>query len=94
MIDKYLNETATWRTVTSVNQYNEPTYTDKSIKCRSEGTNRLVNNSLGQAVTVGTRVFTKEQIKVNDMIDDRQVVTVEVKKWRDGSVSHYEVYLV
>jgi hypothetical protein len=88
----YFNQTATWKSAGTPNSYNEPTYTSTTIKCRKQGVNKLVNNSLGQAVTSNSIIFTSSVIQVNDKIDDRLVLRVDAVYGLD-SLSHYEVYL-
>jgi hypothetical protein len=88
----YFNQSLTWQHVSSINDYNESTYTTTTIKGRKEGINKLVNNKSGQVATSNTRVYTLSAVEVNDLIDDRQVLRVDAV-WGFDQFSHYEVYL-
>ena len=94
MIRGYLNQTAVWQSAQSINQYNEISYAlTQTIPCRKEGINKLINNSLGQAVVTNTLVFCNKDVRVNDRIDGRLVLRVDNVIAYGGNINHLEVYL-
>ena len=97
MISEYLNQSITLKSKSSVNAYNESTYTNSTIKARFEYKRRMVRNNEGEEVLSTAQVFTETQVKPDDVLTfdgrDWQVVTVENCVDLDGSVHHYEVYL-
>lgn len=93
MINDYLNQTASWKSVSSVNQYNEPTYTTKSISVRKEPSRKLVRNNEGEEVTSSAFVVTTSAVAANDLIDGRLVITSEPAPGLNGDYIFYEVYL-
>lgn len=97
MIADYLNQTITLKTKSSVNTYNESTFTTSSIKARFEYRRRLIRNSLGEQVISEATVFSLTEIKPDDTItyDGIDWVVLRVSKEVDlfGDVSHYEVML-
>ena len=93
MLTGYLNQNLSWEHATSVNEYNEPTYTTLTIKGRKEIGSKLVRNPQGQEVVSSACVFTKSAIENNDLIDDKLVISMESCVDLDGSIKWYEGYL-
>ena len=94
MIDAYMNQSLAWKSVTSINEYNEPVYTTTTIKGRKETGHKLIRNNQGQEVISSARVFTKSVISNNDLIDGQQVISVESAVGLDGTVKFYTVHLL
>ncbi len=93
MLDVYANQNLTWKAVTSINKYNEPTYSSVTIKGRKETGNKLILNAEGQEVISSARVFTESAVANNDLIDNSKVIQVTANINLDGTVAFYEVYL-
>ena len=97
MIDLYLNQTVTLKSKSSVNAYNESTYTSSTIKARFEYKRKMVRNRQGEEVISEASVYTTTQVKPDDVINfdsvDWQVITVENCVDLNGNVNHYEVML-
>lgn len=94
MIDQYLNQSLTWKHVSAISEYNEKTYSSSTIKGRKESCNKLIRNASGQESVVSTFVATESAISVNDLIDDKLVVSSEPMVNLDGAIEFYEVYLL
>ncbi len=97
MITDYLNQTATWKTVTSVNEYNEPTFTSATIACRMEYKRQMVRDSQGQEVVSEATLYTLSAVKPGDVITydsrDWSVLTVASEAQLDGTVLFRAVYM-
>lgn len=95
IIDEYLNQTVTWKSKDSVNEYNEPVYTKKDIRCRFIYERKLTRNSKGEEVVSSGRMFTAEPVRPDDLITydnvDWPVITVSNEVDLDGNVVYYEV---
>ena len=80
-ISEYLNQSITLKSKSSVNAYNEATYSSSTISARFEYKRRMVRNNEGEEVLSTAQVFTETQVKPDDVLTfdsrDWQVVTVE-----------------
>lgn len=94
VLGNYANQSLTWKHVTSINSFNEPTYSTSTIKGRLETGHKLIRNRQGQETVSSARVFTESAVVVNDLIDNRQVVSVESAINLGGTVGYYTVYLI
>lgn len=94
MISAYINQSLTWKHVSSINEYNEATYTTSTIKGRKETGFKMIRDAQGQETVSSAQVFTKSAVVVNDKIDDKLVIAVDSQITLGGSVSFYEVYLI
>lgn len=94
MISAYTNQSLTWKHVSSINEYNEPTYATSTIKGRKETGFKMIRDAQGQETVSSAQVFTKSAVVVNDKIDDKLVIAVDSQITLGGSVSFYEVYLI
>ena len=97
MIDLYLNQSVTLKSKTSVNEYNEATYTTSTIKARYQYKRKVIRNPMGEEVISMAQVFTTTQVKPDDTITfdsvDWNVLAVENCVTLEGTVNHYEVFL-
>ena len=93
MISTYTNQSLTWQSVSSINQYNEATYTTTTIKGRKETGFKMVRNAQGQETVSSATVFTASPVLVNDLIDGQLVIAVNSEITLGGGVGFYEVYL-
>lgn len=94
MLGNYANQSLTWKTVSTLNEYNEPTYSTTTIKGRKETANKLVRTDKGQEVISTACVFTESAIQNNDLIDNKLVISVEANVNLAGVIEFYEVYLI
>jgi hypothetical protein len=93
MLTDYANQALTLQSVSSVNEYNEPTYTTATIRGRKEDGFKLIRNAQGQEVVSSAFVMTETAVDVNDKIDGKFVIVVNTIPDLGGAVDHYEVYL-
>ena len=93
MLNDYANQSITRQTMSSINAYNEPTYSSTTIKGRKEPTNKLVRNAQGEEITSNSFVITESLVLVNDLLDGSQVLTVDILPDIDGTTQFYEAYL-
>lgn len=93
MLDKYLNQTVTLKSVTATSEYGQPTRTTSSIKARKEQKQRLIRDKYGKEVISSTTVFLKECVSVDDMIDDMPVIDVRDMVDKGGRIVGREVFL-
>lgn len=96
MISAYMNQSASWKAVTSVDEYNEASYTDPSnIDCRFEYKRKMVRSKEGQEVVSEATLFTKSAVKPDDVITYDEinwtVLAVANEVGLDGTVEFYEV---
>ena len=94
ILSAYMNQTASWQHVSTLNEYNEPTYSTTTIKCRKETGFKLVRNAQGQETTSSAQVFTEYSVEVNDKIDDKLVIAVDTQIDLGGLSKFREVYLI
>lgn len=94
MMEDYCPDSVVWKHIVNSNAYNEPEYAEPmTIKCRKEQKVRLVRNKNGEQVVSDTRLYTVSPIEIDDLIDDRVVISVLTLKDLDGSIEGYEVML-
>lgn len=93
MIEDYFTDIKLWKHVTGTDDYNQPTYEDKTIDCKFNEKLKLVRDKTGQQVVSQAQVFCKESVQVDDLIDGRVVLSVGSMDGLDGITEGYEVYL-
>lgn len=97
MIEAYLNQNITLKSVTSVNEYNEPVFTTSTIKARFEYDRTMVKNEKGEEVVSEAMLFTTNTIKADDVISydgkDFPIISVANIVGLEGNLSHYEARL-
>lgn len=97
MITSYCNQTITLKSKSSVNYYNEPTYTTSSISARFEYKRKMVRDKNGLEVVSEAQCYTETAVSPEDIItyDSKDWVVISVSNVVDlfGTVSHYEVML-
>lgn len=97
MINEYLNQSITHKSKSSVNVYNEASYTSATIKARFQYKRKVVRKANGEEVISNAQAFTTTQVKPDDVITfdstDWNVIAVENCVDLEGNVNHYEVYL-
>lgn len=94
MIADYCNQEATWKHKIGTNEYTEAEYAEPvNIKCRKEQKTRLILNPKGEQVLSDTRLYTVTPVKVDDLIDERIVISVLDLPDLEGNMEGYEVSL-
>jgi hypothetical protein len=94
MISNYTNQAVTHKAKSSVNEYNETTYTSSSIKARFQYKRQLVRDKKGEQVISEAEIYTETAINVDD------VITFDSRDWTirnvlnmydlDGSILYYK----
>ena len=97
MISNYLNQTATWKRVTSLNEFGEPVTASQTIAVRWEGKRRLVRDRQGQEVVSEARMYCVEAVQPGDVVEyegrEWPVLAVSETPGLDGTVLYREVAL-
>jgi len=97
LLSAYANQTLTWKSKTSVNEWNEATYSTTSIKGRFEYKRRIVQSTDGKELISEARLFTESHVLPDDVITydgiDWSVISISDVPGIDGSVQFYEVLL-
>lgn len=96
MIADKLNQTATWKRKTGVNEFGESIFADPvEIAVRWEGRRRLVRDKQGKEVISESEVFCVEAVLPDDVLTyggrNWVVITVSEVPGLDGTISHREV---
>lgn len=94
MLDRYANQSLTWKHVATTTKYSEHTYTTSTIKGRKETGFKLIRDAKGQETVSSAKVFTESAVTVNDLIDDKLVISVESNFKLNGTIGFYTVYLI
>lgn len=94
MITDYLNQSATWKRVTSLNEYGEPITTSQVVKIRWEGKRKLVRNRQGQEVISEALFFCLEAVQPGDLMEyggrEWPIITVAEATDLDGNIVYRE----
>ena len=94
MIEFYANQSLTWGKAGTPGQYNEPTYTETTIKGRKQSGFRMVRNAAGQEVVSSGVVYTASAIAVGDKIDDRLIIALGDAVGLGGAIEYRKGFLV
>ena len=98
MMGIYLNQTVTLKTKTTVNEYNESSYTTASVKARFEYKRRLLRDASGEEIMCLAIVYLNSYVKPDDLISfdnrDWTVKTVSNYYGLMGNLIGYEVGLI
>ena len=97
MITDYLNQTVTYKAVSTTSEYGEKTFSTSTIAARYEYKRRMVINREGEEVLSTARCFCLSAIKPGDVITfdskDWIVIDVENNVGLDGSIKFYTAFL-
>lgn len=94
-IRHWLNQSVTLKKATGSDEYAQTTYgAGATIPARVEASRRLFRDAQGQEITAGSRIFTAVEVGPDDLLDDRAVIRVDPVPALDGSISHFEVYVL
>lgn len=93
VMSDYYDTTGTWKHVTGIDDYTQPTYSTQSVPCRVVDKIKLIRDKNGTQVVSMSTVFTDSPVIVDDLFNGRVVISVNNKRLLDSSEG-YEVYLV
>ena len=93
MLSGYANQSLSWGSRGTPNEYNESTFSTVTIKGRMETGYKRILNSQGVEVVSSARVMTESHILVGDKIDGSTVIAVNTMFGMEGTVEFYECYL-
>lgn len=93
MIEFYANQTLAWGKAGPPDMYNEPTYTNTTIKGRKQSGFRLVRNASGQEVVSTGVVYTSANISEGDKIDGRLIIALGDAVGLGGEVEYKKGFL-
>lgn len=87
MIDRFLNQTLTVKTIASTNKYGEYTYTSTTIKARIELISKIIRFDNGELKTLRGRLYSKTLLNVGDVIvyNSVEYKIYNTKDNRDGN---------
>lgn len=94
MLSVYLNQNITYKTISTVNAYNEKTYSSSTIKGRFIYKREITRNAENEEITSDAIVYTKTALEEGNTIthDSKDWVIRFVYPWieLDGSVLGYK----
>ena len=92
MLDSYLLDNCILQSVKGFNEYNEAIYDNKPIKCRIINSFKQVTNEKGNIAISSGIIQCIEPIKVGDLIDGREIISVANMTSFNGVIG-YKGYL-
>lgn len=98
LLNCYLIDSVTLRYLTSMDEWNTPTYTDIAAKARVEWSNKLIRNVKGEQVVAAALVYLAGDIATITNADRITIEGIEhaimrVDKKTAFSTSHFEVWI-
>ena len=93
MLEEYLTMKAIYKVKTGENDYNEPIFQEKEIKCRLVEKFKQVTNDKGEIVVTSSVIQCTEHIKVGDYINNMKVIAVNSMTTLEGTIG-YRGYLL
>ena len=93
MLEEYLTNIATHKSKVGENDYNEPIFQEKEIKCRLVEKFKQVTNSKGEIVVTSSVIQCTEPIKVGDYINNMKVIAVNSMTTLEDTIG-YRGYLL
>ena len=93
MLDNYLTMMAIHKSKAGENDYNEPIFNEKEIKCRLVEKFKQVTNEKGNIVVTSSVIQCIEPIKVGDHINNMKVIAVNSMTSLEGTMG-YRGYLL
>ena len=93
MLEDYLTMTATHKRKNGVNDYNEPIFEEKEIKCRLVEKFKQVTNDKGEIVITSSVIQCTELISVGDYINAMKIIAVNSATDLEGTIG-YRGYLL
>lgn len=98
MIDRYTNQTVSYKGTSTQDEYCQTAYvTTVNMLCRYEYDRKIVKNKEGKEVISEARCFTKTAVKPDDVITfdskDWPIISVKNEVDLNGTVKFYEARL-
>ncbi|HBI94027.1 MAG TPA: hypothetical protein DDY58_17285 [Terrisporobacter glycolicus] len=93
MLENYLTMMAIYKSKTGENDYNEPIFNEKEIKCRLVEKFKQVTNEKGNIVVTSSVIQCIEPIKVGDYINNMKVIAANSMTSLEGTIG-YRGYLL
>lgn len=94
MIERYLKETVEHKAKRGVSKQGMPEFEKPvTIICRKEKTGKMVIDKDGRQQKATTLYFTQDEVGLEDMLDDKEVLSLTELKKKGGQVEGYEVYV-
>ncbi len=93
MLEDYMTMKAIYKKEIGLNDYNEPIFEEKEIKCRLVEKFKQVTNEKGNIVITSSVIQCTEPIKVGDYINDMKVIAVNSMTSLEGTIG-YRGYLL
>ena len=93
MLSDYLTQQVTYEKVIASNAYGEKAYQTTTIGCRKVDKNKLVRNKLGEVVTSSTCYYLLQCVDLNDRLDGKAIIAIEVMCGLDNVIEGYKVYV-
>ena len=93
VMSDYYDDTGVWKHISGTDDYNQPTYTTLTVPCRVMDKIKLVRDKTGVQVVSMSTVYTDSPVIVDDLFNDRVVISVKVMDLLD-SLEGYEVSLI
>lgn len=93
MLENYLTMTAIHKSKVGANDYNEPMFNEKAIKCRLVEKFKQVTDEKGNIVVTSSVIQCIEPIKVSDYINNMKVIAVNSMTSLEGTIG-YRGYLL
>lgn len=93
MLEDYMTMKAIHKNKIGLNDYNEPIFEEKEIKCRLVEKFKQVTNEKGEIVITSSVIQCTEPIKVGDYINNMKVIAVNSATDLDGIIG-YRGYLL
>ncbi len=97
MLSLYLNQDVTWKTRSSVDEYNQPTFSSSTIKGRFIYKRQMIRTTTGEEIQSNAILYTESAVEEGDVIvadsKDWRVRDVYPHRFFDGSIMGYKVVL-
>lgn len=95
MFKNFLREKAILKTKVGIDEYGKPSFIEKTIKCRIEEQIKQILSPQGEEIISTSRVFISknETINVGDLINNKQVISINTIKNHRGKIEGMGVYL-
>ena len=93
MLEAYLTMMAAHKVRVGENDYNEPIFEEKQIKCRLVEKFKQVTNDKGEIVVTSSVIQCTELIKVGDYINNMKVIAINSMTDLNGTIG-YRGYLL
>lgn len=93
MLEDYMTMKVIYKKKVVLNDYNEPIFEEKEIKCRLVEKFKQITNDNGEIVITSSVIQCIEPIKVGDYINNMKVIAINSATDLDGIIG-YRGYLL